>query len=317
MQIKNATEVYDLYWQFACKRQDIFFKRYNHVSPPWTDDAVLLKYRFTNAYRAIDRVSQYLIQNVIYSKAQVYSEEDILFRILLFKFFNKIETWEMLEGELGDLTYSNFDIDQYNQVLHNAIYQKSKIYSAAYIMPSGKKEFGSDFKHENNLALLDMMMRDNLLQKVGQAKSLKDLYICLLDYPTIGPFLAFQYAIDINYSELCDFSEMSFVVAGPGAINGIQKCFPCVNKDYEYIIRFVAEHQEEEFAKRGLNFQTLFGRPLQLIDCQNLFCETDKYARMKCPEIKSKANRVRIKQTFTPKIGDITLFLPPKWGLNY
>lgn len=41
----------------------------------------------------------------------------------------------------------------------------------------------------------------------------------------MGKFLAFQYAIDINYSELCDFSEMDYVVAGPGAHSGISKIF--------------------------------------------------------------------------------------------
>ena len=33
---------------------------------PWTEDPIIAQYRFTNVYRASDRVSQYLIQNVIY-----------------------------------------------------------------------------------------------------------------------------------------------------------------------------------------------------------------------------------------------------------
>ena len=35
----------------------------------------------------------------------------------------------------------------------------------------------------------------------------------------------FNYSIDINYSNLVDFSEMSFVYPGPGALDGIKKCF--------------------------------------------------------------------------------------------
>ena len=34
--------------------------------PPWTDDPVICTHRFTNAYRAADRVSQYLIRYVLY-----------------------------------------------------------------------------------------------------------------------------------------------------------------------------------------------------------------------------------------------------------
>ena len=44
-------------------------------------------------------------------------------------------------------------------------------------------------------------------------------------YPTIGDFLAYQYVTDVNYSTVTDFTEMEFVVPGPGAIDGIRKCF--------------------------------------------------------------------------------------------
>jgi len=54
----------------------------------------MLSYRFTNVYRASDRVSQYLIRRVIYEGDQ--SEEEVFFRTLLFKIFNRIETWEIL-----------------------------------------------------------------------------------------------------------------------------------------------------------------------------------------------------------------------------
>jgi hypothetical protein len=313
--ILNKTQIYDAYWEFACKRQDVFFARLVGNLYPWNDDAILQEYKFTNAYRAADRVSQYLIKNVIYSNNK-YSPEDILFRILIFKFFNKIETWSILEKTLGEISYATYNRKHYDRVLNNLISNKERIYSAAYIMPSGKSSFGYAQKHRNNLSLIELMMKDHFSEKIAKLKSLRQLYEILLLYPSIGKFLAFQYAIDINYSELCDFSEMSFVVAGPGAQSGIEKCFSQNEYDYENIIRYVAEHQEEEFTKRGLKFRNLFGRQLQLIDCQNLFCETDKYARVAFPEINSKAERTRIKQKFKPNAEQIMYFFPPKWGLN-
>ena len=62
----RVSEVYESYWRFAAERQTIFFKRASGQDPPWTEDHVLATYKFTNAYRASDRVSQYLIRNVIY-----------------------------------------------------------------------------------------------------------------------------------------------------------------------------------------------------------------------------------------------------------
>ena len=314
----KTTKVYDLYWKFAAERQEVFFRRLNEDSAPWTEDAIISKYKFTNSYRASDRISQYLIKNVIYKEGCQYTPEDIVFRILLFKLFNKIETWEYLEGKLGDITYKNFDLKKYDKLFCTRIMSNERIYSAAYIMPSGKSFFGYERKHQNHLALVEHMMRSGFMSGVASAKSLKELYELLLSFPSLGSFLAFQYSIDINYSELCDFSEMSYVVAGPGAKNGIHKCFGDVHDmSYEDVIRYVAEKQEEEFEKRNIHFKSLGGRRLQLIDCQNLFCETDKYARVACPEIEGLNDRKRIKQQYIDRhYKNIEYFYPPKWKID-
>ncbi|GHT36384.1 hypothetical protein FACS189427_07890 [Planctomycetales bacterium] len=310
------SRVYKAYWEFACRRQEIFFNRFLRVTSPWTADSILQKFKFTNAYRASDRVSQFLIRNVIYSHDD-FSPEDQVFRILLFKIFNKIETWKFLESQLGVISFASYKRENYEKLLTQYLEGGNRLYSAAYIMPSGKSSFGFSKKHKNNLSLLELIMKDKISAKIGVAKSLKEIYELLLSYPSLGSFLAFQYSIDINYSELCDFSEMSFVVAGPGAKNGIKKCFIDIGKNsYEDIIRFMAESQEHEFERFGLNFKNLFGRPLQLIDCQNLFCETDKYARVAFPEEHGGSDRTRIKQQFCQNITPIEYFYPPKWGFN-
>lgn len=316
MDILNATRIYDAYWEFAYKRQEVFYARFNGKPKPWSDDLILQKYKFTNAYRIADRVSQYLVKNIIYN-GNHYSEEDQVFRILLFKFFNRIETWQALENSFGEIKYSTYNRMHYEQVLGSLIEAQIRIYSAAYIVPSGKSSFGYKEKYKNNLSLIELIMKEKFSIKIARMRSLKELYETLLSYPTIGKFLAFQYAIDINYSEICDFSEMSFVIAGPGAQSGIEKCFNQIKYNYENIIRFVTEHQEDEFNKRGLQFKMLFGRPLQLIDCQNLFCETDKYARVAFPSKSSETERTRIKQKFKENTKPVEYFFPPKWGLKY
>ena len=313
----EPTIVYDAYWKFAVKRQEVFFNKLYNKNYPWTDDEIIQKYKFTNAYRASDRVSQYLIRNVIYENKNL-TPEDQCFRILFFKLFNKIETWEYVSNAIGEITYSSYEYNRYNDVLTEMIDEGKKIYSAAYIMPSGKSFFGFSKKHQNNLKLLEYVMKSGLSRKIAKAKSLKELYAILLSYPTLGPFLAYQFAIDINYSELCDFSEMSFIIAGPGAKNGIRKCFGDIGKySYEDVIRCVAERQSEEFEERGLGFQNLFGRKLQLIDCQNLFCEIDKYARVAYPDVLGFNDRKRIKQQYNKRnLEQIDFFYPPKWGIN-
>lgn len=57
---------------------------------PWTDDTILASYRFTNTYRASDRVSQYLIREVQYRPDRSQAPAEVFFRTILFKLFNRI-----------------------------------------------------------------------------------------------------------------------------------------------------------------------------------------------------------------------------------
>lgn len=307
--------VYDTYWQFAVERQAAFFRRFRGEPYPWSDDEVIATYKFTNAYRASDRVSQYLIRKVIYDESR--SSYEVFFRIILFKLFNKIETWELLESEFGEISYDRFSFEKYDRVLTAAMDRKQTIYSAAYIMPSGSRKQGSTKKHRSHLGLLQQMMNDEVPDRIASCKSMREAFDVLLSYPMIGDFLAYQYVTDLNYSELCNFSEMDFVVPGPGAIDGISKCFKSLGGLTETdIIKLVTERQCEEFERLGLDFESLWGRPLQLIDCQNLFCEISKYSRVSHPDVLGIAKRTRIKQKYRPNNEPIDYWYPPKWGIN-
>ena len=308
-----ATPVFDSYWRFAAARQDLFMNRVTGRSPPWTTDPVIAAHRFTNAYRAADRVSQYLIRQVIYAGSQ--GAEEVFFRTLLFKLFNRIETWELLEREFGTVTWRGFDAERFARVLDRAMARGTRLYSAAYIMPS--PQFGSPRKHRNHLQLLAQLMKQGVPRKVGGAKSLEEVFVCLRDCPSFGDFLAFQFAIDLNYSEVIDFSEMDFVVAGPGARDGISKCFSDTSALTEAeVITQVAAMAGDEFKRLGLRFKDLWGRSLQLIDCQNLFCEVSKYARVVHPDVAGISGRTRIKQKYSLNPMPLPQFYPPKWGLK-
>ena len=311
----RPTVVYETYWRFAAERQEIFFRKIEGLPAPWTTDPILAKHKFTNAYRASDRVSQYLIRNVIYQGDQ--SPDEVFFRTILFKLFNRIETWEMLQDNLNTISHADYSFRQYDTVLSEALAGGTRIYSAAYMMPSGRSSFGHTQKHRNHLTLLERMMEDGAPRRIAEASSMAQAFDVLRSYPTIGDFLAYQFVTDLNYSYLTDFSEMEFVVPGPGALDGIRKCFRDQGglNDAD-IIKLATESQEGEFERLGLKFRTLGGRRLQLIDCQNLFCEVSKYARVKHPEVKGTSKRTRIKQRYRPSANPIEYWYPPKWGIN-
>ena len=160
-----------------------------------------------------------------------------------------------------------------------------------------------------------MFLEHACAERVLQAPSLEAVVALLESFPLLGPFMAYQTAIDLNYSEFIDFSENDYTQAGPGALRGLKKAFTNLG-DYTpaETILWMVERQVEEFARLDLPFSGLFGRELHGIDCQGLFCELDKYCREAVPELISA--RSRIKAKYVAAHENIEFFFPPKWGLT-
>jgi hypothetical protein len=308
----GATEIFDLYWIYAARRQAILMRRLAGDPPPWTSDPILLRHRFTNPYRLSDRVSQYLLRQVQYDQRR--APLVTVFRTLLFKVFNRIDTWTSLVSETGEPAPDLFDPARLGQVLSRLRAQGRRIYSAAYIVPN--PPYGAPAKHENHLRMLQTMLDNGTMTNLAGASGLPELFELLSRVPSLGPFLAFQYAVDINYSDVTTAGEDSFVVAGPGARSGLRKCFPALPAGREAeAIMWVTQTQKVHFDRLGLKFDALAGRSLQPVDCQNLFCEIDKYSRVSHPHVASGNGRRRIKQTFTTARSAPVpqVFIPPKW----
>ena len=311
----QPNRLFRAYWRFAAERQRIFRARLASEYDADSIEPILRKFKFTNAYRASDRTSQFLIRHVIYDVPDRLFRDSFA-RVVLFKIFNRIETWELLEGATGSIDADAIEPDPLSEVLHQARASGQPIYSAAYIMPS-PSTFGSAIKHENHLRLLRAMLDDHAHDKIESASSMSEAYNILLSYPSIGPFLAYQLVIDLNYSPHLTFPEDDFVVPGPGAADGLKKCFSDFGDlSGAELIRWTMERQNVEFEASGVDFMDLWGRELQLVDCQNLYCEVGKYARAAHPGIHGGSGRTRIKQRFRPKAVPLTAWYPPKWGIN-
>ena len=308
-------DVYDTYWRFAAERQRIFMQRTNGRPGPWTDDPILTEYKFCNTYRASDRVSQYLIRDVIHGESgRGLPAEDVFLRIVLFRLFSKERTWQRLEDATGGVRRSTLDTAVLGEVLDRTR-REGAIYTSAFIL-CAYDAYGHSSKHRNHLELVQRMFAPGGLGGgLARAHDLGEVVTLLAEWPMIGPFMSYQLAVDLNYSGEFDFDEDDYTVAGPGAIRGLNKVFADFGSytPSQLIMRMV-DRQEEEFDRLGLAFDGLFGRRLHAIDCQGLFCETDKYSRAAFPDLKS--NRVRIKQRYTRSGPLDPPFYPPKWGLN-
>ncbi|MBD3194383.1 MAG: hypothetical protein GF317_04960 [Candidatus Lokiarchaeota archaeon] len=322
--IKIRKKVWDIFWYWVKERQNIFYKRLRGEPAPWTNDKIFQTYKFTNAYRVCDRTSQYLLKNVIYcANKKEFDERDIVFRILLFKIFNKIETWKALENKFGVIKASNFDFESYYNFIRD-LNNKQAVLSSAYMLStaSPKYLYGMPTRFGNYLMFLNTaIFKDKLYKRIIGAKclSLRFVYKLLLQYKGLSRFLAYQYSIDLNYSELINFDEDSFVVAGGGALRGIEKMVVDHDKcKPEHIIMKMVKEQN----RTSFSHYNLFGRDLKAIDLQNVFCEVDKYTRVKYPELDYKLGFAklgklkRIKHKFVSNDEPINYFFPPKWRIT-
>ncbi len=256
-----------------------------------------------------------MIRDVCYHDEEC-TAADRLFQIVAFRTFSKIETWRTVRSFLGHYpTLDDLASGAFTEALEYSRRVNGALYTGAFIL-CATDAFGQGFKHLNHVELFRrMFLIDQVDLRLVGATSLREIYDVLHRYPLMGDFMSYQVAIDINYSALVDFSENSFTQPGPGAMRGLRKCFESLG-DYNpaEAVLWMVDRQQDEFDRLGLSFEGLWGRPLHAIDCQNLFCETDKYCRVAVPELASA--RKRIKARFSASLQPMELFFPPKWGIN-
>lgn len=308
-------ESYGLYWYFAAERQKAFQRRVAGETGPWTEDLILQRFKFCNTFRASDRVTQYMIRDVCYHDEEC-TPEDRLFQIVAFRTFSNIRTWESVRSYLHRYpTLEDLRSGDFTRALEAAKAANGRLYTGAFIL-CATDAYGQSLKHLNHVALFrHMFLDDNLGGRLLDCASLRDVYQSLLAFPLMGAFMAYQTAIDLNYSGLINFSENDFTQPGPGSLRGIRKVFADLG-DYrpDEVILWMVENQNREFDRLDLPFEGLWGRSLHAIDCQSLFCETDKYCRQALPELTSARTRIKAKFSASPE--PMRLFYPPKWRIN-
>jgi hypothetical protein len=240
---------------------------------------------------------------------------DRLFQIIAFRTFSKIETWDGVIARLGHPpTIEDLRSGSFETALTDVRAELGGLYTGAFIL-CATKAFGFSEKHRNHVALFrSMFLTHRLAETLSNAPSLEAVVRALEAFPLTGPFMAYQIAIDLNYSDLFPFDEDDYTQAGPGALRGLNKVFTNLGTySHADAIRSMVDAQEREFSSRGLEFSGLWGRPLHAIDCQGLFCEVDKYCREAVPQLVS--NRTRIKTRFSPSKDQLAYTFPPKWKL--
>ncbi|KAG9317545.1 hypothetical protein JVU11DRAFT_1751 [Chiua virens] len=274
------TPAFDTFWRLAAERHAIDEKRRAGLPAPWTTDPILANNKFCNTFRVLDRVSQYIISEVIEKGPQ--RREEVIFRILLFSTYASIRTYEALRKKIKPFTWQAYKRVDYEKVLRELYDKGISIYTGAYQKPAPELGFAENFM--NHLAFLEVLMRE-LPGQLRDAKYMVDIFDYLRSFRSVGDFTAYQLILNLSYSEVINFSEFDFVVMCIGSKRGLRRCFSeNIPRSVEVdIVRWMQITQKEHFERLGIKFNGLGPNnlPIMLCDIEHTLCELDKYIR-KC-----------------------------------
>ncbi len=274
-----------LFWYFACERQNIYWNRFVLKKPaPWTFDPVLSAFKFTNCYRQLDRTTIWYHQNIGgypetgFPKQFKNKEKDVVFATFVHRLFNRIETMAPI---LPYLTLKEFNLDTVTAVIEGLRTQGQNVFTSAHLT-TGVRFGGYDDKLYNIMHLIKLIHEsiDEIYKNIKSSKSLEELFWQVRKVQGFGPFLGYQMILDIINSGIMPFSPDDFTVAGPGCKRGIRHIFPVMN--FEDALMYLRKNQHKHLEKFGLEFKFLeeFGGKkmgLHLGNIENLNCEYSKF----------------------------------------
>jgi hypothetical protein len=282
--IETDQEALGLFWKVIFTRQLIWYRRFvQHKPPPWTKDPIFLQFKFTNMYRELDRGTMYLLDRIV-NNGRTPVEQ--VFNIILYRMFNRIATYDHIGFQSiythkGVITWpafrSTFDkLRAYANAGH-------PLYTDAHMVCAYEHFPGKD-KLERFEYIFDRVLHNmqRLVAKVESEQSLGPIHKFLTTIPGIGPFNAYEIAVDISYCSWNDLNEDEWVNPGPGCQRGLKRIFPNMKPRYcTQAIFDIRDWQEDEWDRLNLPFKSVAykGRHLTLRNVEHSLCEFFKYAK--------------------------------------
>jgi hypothetical protein len=295
------------FWYWIYERHSIYCRRFIKKLPaPWSKDSILRDNKFTNAYRELDRNSQYLINTVI--RNEELSTKNKIFGCIIFRFFNRTETYDKIEPLCR---LKNTDL---NKIVEVCMKIEKPFCNAYQFIPSpvtmyigkslGFYPKGDNFKKE----VLKLFVRsfqfikeNQIVKRILESEKPKELIDVLKKVPFLYDFITYELYCDFDYfsPEIVGFNQNDFVNVGPGAVTGVRWIFPNRGnyEDAKEVIYHLRDEQESYLKLFGFEdfpyLQNKYKR-LTLREIEHSLCEFQKYMKMKF-----KVGKQR--QKFTPK----------------
>lgn len=279
--------------RFMRERHNIHLKRTKGAKAPWTEDVILRRYKFTNVYRELDRVTVWIRENI---REPFRDHPHLWFMLCIARQINWPPTLQALldESTRKAWPYDNeWDWKVAMRVLRERAASGAKVYTGAYMLTANaggilNKEKGKFDKPEITCKLvLDGVWKARASLEPLMRTSMREA-VEALDGKHIGfgGFMAYEVVCDLRHTRyLCDAPDrLTWAHAGPGAKRGLNRLRGKGAKERPYLsnadsvaaMRYLRQKIQREWTR---------GWPaLEMREIEHSLCEFDKYERTRLGE---------------------------------
>jgi len=310
------------FFAFARARHQIYLNRQAGMPPPWTEDAILQTYKFTNVFRELDRTTKWFRENV---REKLRDKPEVLLATALFRWFNRTRVGEAIFCQKtlwpgkssGTTAFEIFLETGEAEALQHAIntYSGPPYVTGAYMIktPKGmkkldgvlwcidnfnKKGYSSPF---GSVSEWDWRRVGKLcLREDGPPIHLQEVWEWLCQFEFLGPFLSYEIVTDLRHTDLlCNAPDIdTWTNPGPGANRGVSRLLERGGRADRLGVYRPARVPQAECLEAMLALLQDTRNPTywpsdwpvwELRDVEHCCCEFDKYERVRLGQGKPKA----------------------------
>lgn len=255
-----------LYW--IRERESIRLKKESGEPKPWTDDEILLNYRFTNVRRTDDKVSQWLLNNWY----EPYKDHpNMLVACTLARQLNNIDAMAAVGFP------EKWKPEEIQEILLERASKGLSNYSGAYMITA---RFGRNREPETKPYQTVMRVCNPIVQAKLKCNpdSMEKTWESLIPFQGFSSFIAGQVVADARWGVTGFWKDKyNWAPVGPGSSRGLNRLHQRPDKLLS----------QEQFIKELTEFKNIavdvlplgIVRRLEAQDWQGCFCEFDKYER--------------------------------------
>lgn len=269
------------FFLFVRCRHMIWRRRFVEKSPPpWTDDPILAKYKFTNVYRELDRGTQYLWKSLDHVPKNLVA---LLFPVVVYRFVNNPKFFEWLECDY------DISVETFRRACHKYLEDTGgPLFSSAYRVVCNTPGGGSRID-EMCKALAEMEENyEEIIFALRQVKTYEQFNQELQRIKHVGALLAYEMATDLV--NICPevrkkFSENDWANIGPGAFVGLANIYPSLRRKLEKEpqdlgLKLARELQSLQTKYLPFKFPYYHDKKLSLRNIEHSLCEYGKYCNI-------------------------------------